>query len=417
MVTRYTGGNIHNFKTALTILLVGILLPTVLGTAAAVSTPFANQEGVVRRLNEKHEYVSILLPDHTYGIVQKPAHSAPAAEFAATQGAPSLLQDQAMQDHSPLALLSEIEKLAAKADATKIQHLKQPPSYKDALCARETKTKGPRIALAFYGLIRDPATFESIERHIYKPLHDAGIEFDVFVHAMFLPELTNARSKEKHEPLNPYSVVLLNPCVFEISAQFEVRETLFKKYQSMGERGNPWQADESNFESVKNLLCALHSQERVATLISEYSKQHNFEYDSVVLLRPDLAYPTDIDTHQIRALQATDNIAYTDTWQSQGYISDRYMFGGSRMMLNTIMTRIWRWAEENSTGEKFLKSVFVKEEIQRKNTMMPVLRIRANGKVHWGDANAMREVGFRDNDMRKIAKRCIGPDDFYTEAC
>jgi hypothetical protein len=97
MVTRYTGGNIHNFKTALTILLVGILL----GTAAAVSTPFANQEGVVRRLNEKQEYVSILLPDHTYGIVQKPAHSAPAAEFAATQGAPSLLQDQAMQDHSP----------------------------------------------------------------------------------------------------------------------------------------------------------------------------------------------------------------------------------------------------------------------------------------------------------------------------
>ena len=97
MVTRYTGGNIHNFKTALKVLLVGILL----GTAAAVSTPFANQEGVVRRLNEKQEYVTNLLPDHTYGIVQKPAHSAPADEFGETQGAPSLLQDQAMQDHSP----------------------------------------------------------------------------------------------------------------------------------------------------------------------------------------------------------------------------------------------------------------------------------------------------------------------------
>jgi hypothetical protein len=72
MVTRYTVGNIHNFKTALKVLLVGILL----GTAAAVSTPFANQEGVVTRLNEKQEYVTTLLPDHTYGIVQKPAHSA-----------------------------------------------------------------------------------------------------------------------------------------------------------------------------------------------------------------------------------------------------------------------------------------------------------------------------------------------------
>ena len=60
MVTRYTVGNIHNFKTALKVLLVGILL----GTAAAVSTPFANQEGVVRRLNEKQEYVITLVPDH-----------------------------------------------------------------------------------------------------------------------------------------------------------------------------------------------------------------------------------------------------------------------------------------------------------------------------------------------------------------
>jgi hypothetical protein len=62
----------HNFKTALKVLLVGILL----GTAAAVSTPFGNHEGAVTRLNEKQEYVSNLLPDHTYGIVQKPAHSA-----------------------------------------------------------------------------------------------------------------------------------------------------------------------------------------------------------------------------------------------------------------------------------------------------------------------------------------------------
>ena len=83
MVTRYTGGNMHNLKTALKVLLVGILL----GTAAAVSTPFANKEGVVTRLNEEQEYVSILLPDHTYGIVQNPVHLAPAAEFDQTQGA------------------------------------------------------------------------------------------------------------------------------------------------------------------------------------------------------------------------------------------------------------------------------------------------------------------------------------------
>jgi hypothetical protein len=81
----------HNFKTALKVLLVGILL----GTAAAVSTPFANQEGVVTRLNEKQEFVSILLPDHTYGIVQKPAHSAPPATlaFGRRQGTKSHLHD------------------------------------------------------------------------------------------------------------------------------------------------------------------------------------------------------------------------------------------------------------------------------------------------------------------------------------
>jgi hypothetical protein len=303
------------------------------------------------------------------------------------------------------------------------------PSYKDqALCAPTKKGTGPRVALAFYGLIRSAATFDSIRKHIYKPLQDASIEFDVFAHSMFLQKLTNNRSKESGEKLNPYNVVLLDPCVFEEEAQFEVREKLFQKYQGMKKAESPHQGfifneKTSGQASVQNLLCALHSQERVAALISDYSKQHNFEYDSVALLRPDVAYPIDINITQIRDLGATDKNVYTDTWMSWGGVSDRYMFGGSHIMLNTIMTRIWLWAQRNEGGEKFLKHLLHKEKIQRHETSMPVLRVRANGIVQGIDVHLMRGGGNGTKANQKmhlykdIYNRCIGPHNRYNQSC
>jgi hypothetical protein len=61
------------------------------------------------------------------------------------------------------------------------------------------------------------------------------------------------------------------------------------------------------------------------------------------------------------------------------------MFGGSHIMLDVIMNRIWRWAKANKTGETFLGILFKEQKIERKETSMEVIRVRSTGIVDGGD--------------------------------
>jgi hypothetical protein len=273
--------------------------------------------------------------------------------------------------------------------------IKQHPGNTRPRCAPRPADKSrPRVAICFYGLSRNMIVLPSIELHIFDKLSKAGIQFDVFVHTFFLEEIINKRSGENHAVIDPYAFVKLRPCVYEVESQYEIRASLFEMWQSENGMRVVARNDvfKDGYESVKNLLCALHSLGRVGHLAKAYSARHNFSYDSVVALRPDVAYIRDIETTRLAALRSSDKVILTPNFADFQHgngreYNDRFAIGGSDMMFSIYMQRLLGWAKHSPTvaGEAYLSILFKSHGITQHNSTMRVVRVRVSGQIQTFD--------------------------------
>jgi hypothetical protein len=250
-------------------------------------------------------------------------------------------------------------------------------------CAQQNSKIAQRVALCFYGITRNlRRVLASIQRHIFGVLEKANIQYDVFVHSLSLKALTNARSEEKNGTISSGTdYVLLQPCIFQVEDQLMIRKTLFEQYSKLHSAPqDPWK---DNFASVKNYQCALHSLARVALLAQAYSQHHNFKYDAVVVLRPDVAYVRDIDAGQLATLRAGTRAIMTPDYMLDQGVNDRFAMGGAKVMLELFMTRGEHWARQQTlqSGERFLKQYFWDNNITQVKSSMRVLRVRADGHI------------------------------------
>jgi hypothetical protein len=144
-----------------------------------------------------------------------------------------------------------------------------------------------RVAICFWGLCRaTDQVIESIQKFIYKPLQDAGILYDVYVHALFLERpYTNTRNSEEGK-IDQNLCYLLLPTQLIKENQDEIDDVLeLSSYRTMGD---PWQ---NKFDSLNNHIRALYSLQKVTQMA--LSK----EYSAIVFSRPDVKYlrPLQID--------------------------------------------------------------------------------------------------------------------------
>lgn len=262
------------------------------------------------------------------------------------------------------------------------------PVYaKHARCApvgRRLLDARAHVAVGFFGLpYRNLlASLPFIERHCFDVLRNDDVTFDVFVHSMFVTNAHHSVSA-KTVQLDPYSVVLLRPCVFEVEHQATVAASIHRRIKSLAQfPSNLWHGD---LESVTNYLVALRSLRRLAVLIEERAVSTGRPYDAVVVMRADTLLTCDVDVlKKVQFFRRRPNAGAVcaPSFGSFGGVNDRFAVGTTREMTHVYMQRereAWQALGNGShptNSEKLLGRVLHRSGARRCATAVVVQRIR-----------------------------------------
>mmetsp|Transcript_2929 Transcript_2929/g.8664 ORF Transcript_2929/g.8664 Transcript_2929/m.8664 type:complete len:392 (+) Transcript_2929:483-1658(+) len=249
------------------------------------------------------------------------------------------------------------------------------------------------IAVGFYGLAYRGLEFTlpSIEQHCFRILAKHGISFDLLVHTYFVTHAHASGMGDSYlEPLDPYAVVRLRPCVLEMEDQATVLADLKARIALEGASLQDLWND--GLKSVHNYLLALRSLSRLAAIGRMRSAEIDRTYDAVLILRADTLLTCDVDLPRlIPALVQKGKSAFgrgprellcTAVWGAFGGVNDRLLIGTANATF-TLMSMRQAVAQKNlfkgthpANGETLLRRVLVSIGIHRCATSMVVQRLR-----------------------------------------
>ena len=242
-----------------------------------------------------------------------------------------------------------------------------------------------RIAIVFYGLMRNlKATFPSIQRHIFKTLRRAGIEFDVYLHTYYLEVLSNHRSKETDVPLDNEEWKMLYPKEYLVDYQDEVDKML--PHDEFCKLENPWESTDPTRNSMRNLLRQLYSLKRAWSLLENTEGK----YDGYLILRPDLQYMNPLNIFQRLPIKPMH--VYLPEWgaNQQKGVNDRICFT-SYEGAKTVMNRLDRVMEYGRTkpphSQMFLKHVLETNNLETR--LLPIYGKRVRASKNDGDGDTV----------------------------
>ena len=306
-------------------------------------------------------------------------------------------------------------------------------------CATSTITEPnsvaqPKIAVAFFGISRNlQLTMPLFEKYIFNALSIHGIDSDVFWHTVTKPSISNKHTTELNQELNRFDVQLMNPCVFELADERLVKDIEFESFKKSRFEGgsdtsrynrttssgrdkrkknfDPFQKFfHDNYESLKNMLCAFHSQYRLQQMISSRMQSLNITYDAILLIRPDTGVffqDIDLPLYLSKIRNGEMQGIWTPNFQRWKGLNDRFAYGDVKSMF-TYLQRGERYKVKadkltEGSGEKFLKKYLRRHHIQSHDSTVRVMRVRASGVVAIKDC--------LDEDIRREhgeqLRRCV----------
>lgn len=221
------------------------------------------------------------------------------------------------------------------------------------------------------------ATFPSIRKNIFRSLHRAGIEFDVYVHTYYLKVLSNHRSKEDNVPLDNEEWKMLYPKEYLVDHQDEVDKLL--PHDEFCQFENPWGKTDPSRNSMRNLLRQLYSLQRAWSLL-EKSKG---TYDGYLILRPDLEYLNPL--HIPHRLPVKPMHVYLPEWGTNGNgVNDRICltsYDGARTVMNRLNHVMEYGRRQPPHSQMFLQHILETNGVQ--THLLPIYgkRVRATTRV------------------------------------
>lgn len=230
-----------------------------------------------------------------------------------------------------------------------------------------------KVALCFFGLCRSTNyTIDSINKYIFDPLKQMNFKYDIYLHTYITHKpYNNPRAREYNLMLNNDLYKLLNPNVYKIDDQDEIKKTIdFNKYRT---KGDPWS---NGYNTLNNYILQLYSLNQVTKLWSKYGKK----YDYVIYLRPDVLFLQPLVKNYFDLVD-NNNIILPNFHEYP--INDRFAIGTPNIM--KTYGRRCKTAYRYSLlyklhAEEYLNYILVKNSINIIKINFKFLRIRANGK-------------------------------------
>lgn len=179
-----------------------------------------------------------------------------------------------------------------------------------------------KIAVCYFGLTRcTKKVYQSHFEHVFNPLRDHNIDYDVFMHTWELKGKQRVWENEIDVAIDYDEYKLLNPNYYKIESQdtftnnLDFGQYFYKKvFEEIGH------CDEGEWLPllVLNHLCALESQKRVTDMVLASGQQ----YDYVMYIRPDVLVHNSLPIEPILQLKGKE-ILIPDFEHCEGY-NDRF---------------------------------------------------------------------------------------------
>lgn len=310
-----------------------------------------------------------------------------------------------------------------------------PAGARCGVAPASTLSGPPKLAVGFFGLVYRnlAATIPTLERHVFAPLDRAPLVYDVLLHTLLVlseplggtglkdpPAWLVARNGSGSVRLDPFSLVLLRPCIFEVEDQGLARADIAARRAKLARDIPDFWHD--NYRSVNNYLVALHSLARLGALIRGREGVLGGQYDVVLVLRADTRFLCDVDlplrlpallkansmaarasrrarpTKRARGVRghlsppsASNGIVVVPPWGRWGGTNDRFAYGCRTAMLETYLGRgqaAWELlaaGKHQRNGEHLLRSVLRRAGVEIRHTSVVVQRFRplGLGKDDW----------------------------------
>lgn len=245
--------------------------------------------------------------------------------------------------------------------------------------------RAPRYALCFFGLTRSLRyTRSTIVSRVFEKLLEDNAEYDIFLHTYNQNSISNARSGEKNETLNPNEWKLLSPKRYALDDPIPFEDSVITPMMtSLLRSGDPWKEPPPH-NSLRNVIKQLHSLHRVTQLWSEEMPADY--YDLVFYLRPDVWFFNDLNLTDVQEARQVGSVIYVPNFHSWGGVNDRFAFGrpevmklyGSRFLQVLNYTKLFPLH-----AETFLLHVLAWHNVTIKTTDILFERVRSNG-ILWG---------------------------------
>lgn len=239
------------------------------------------------------------------------------------------------------------------------------------------------VAICVWGICRSSnLTIESVTRHIFQPLIDAGITYTTFLHTYTLDRpYKNLRAGESNLLLNNTLWKLFQPSQSIQEDQDTVDAHL--QLETYRTHGNPWAHENGEgFQTLDNHIRALWSLQQVTQLW--IPTQHM--YDAILYIRPDVRFFTSLRPSWVQDL-STHTISIPKFHLIDG-VNDRFALGHPSVMKQYGM-RFYHAKEYSMLAplhsERFLAWILNTYTIHITYIPIKFRRIRADGTICEGD--------------------------------
>ncbi|CAM9396488.1 unnamed protein product [Ascophyllum nodosum] len=204
----------------------------------------------------------------------------------------------------------------------------------------------PRVAVCFFGLTRSLRwTLPSVQDRLLDVLRRGGMSVDTFVHTYALEEVFNQRAGEKGIEYSSYvtDFTALNPVRSLVTNQDDFDEAWPEPLSLTHYR---WRYGRDAPGVIRNVFRAYWSMAMVWGLMAQHASEGRFQYDAVVLARPDVWFhvETDLPRHTLPLPRRTVFLPSFETdLKPGGRKNDRFAYGSftaMRVIMNRIATLI-----------------------------------------------------------------------------
>ena len=236
------------------------------------------------------------------------------------------------------------------------------------------------VAILFFGLTRSTdVVLESIQKKLFNPITEAGLNYTIFLHTYILDSpYVNEWSGEQITNYDNEQYKLLNPTYFVLDRQADIiRQTNFEEYYTkLGDWAG--MTPEMTRYLIRNYVLGLYSKKRVTELFREHAD--NYKY--VIIMRPDMRIVSTINIQECLSLVDDKSIVvpaieWFDGCNYKLFIAKK----DAALYYGTLSDKLLEYSRHTSImSERFLLDMLVKADIVICTTDIRYVLVRASNK-------------------------------------